>query len=96
MKNNTFICIACRTTGRDAVAAICPLCRQSMHNMGPAFRTPRKRNDNEWRKLQLLIEHRLQYFRWRCDCVGCSSNKVPRTLSSWMHRYGRKRQIPVT
>lgn len=77
-----WACLPCRYTSKyncgdctDPVPS-CPLCRAKMINLGRDFTAPRRRNDNQWRKIELCVAAGLTF-----DSCGCGPGPRPRTLA---------------
>lgn len=62
--NVTHTCIPCRFSAKQT--STCPYCHEAMTYMGKAFKPPRKSNDSQWRKVELLVAHDIRF--GYCDC----------------------------
>lgn len=83
--NGTATCIPCRFSAKQTYT--CPYCHEPMTYMGKAFKPPRKSNNTQWRKVELMVEHS-QYFGY-CRC--CRPRKTPATLSEAKTLYRDRR-----
>jgi len=84
--NGTYTCISCRFSAKRTT--LCPLCQTEMLYMGKAFKPPRKTNDNQWRKVAMIINHdeRFGY----CSCHR--PRRMPKSLSDAKTLYGIRRK----
>jgi hypothetical protein len=62
--NATYTCISCRFSAKATY--VCPYCHTPMTYMGKAFKPPRKTNDSQWRKVELLVEHDIRFGYCKC------------------------------
>ena len=62
--NVTYTCIPCRFSAKQT--SKCPNCYKPMTYMGKAFKPPKKTNDSQWRKVEMLISHDIRF--GYCSC----------------------------
>lgn len=62
--NVTHTCIPCRYSAKQTFT--CPYCNSPMTYMGKAFKPPRKSNNTQWRKVELLVTHDIRF--GYCSC----------------------------
>lgn len=77
-----YACLPCRHTAKHPLEAAesgphCPLCRAPMTNLGRDFKAPRRADNNQWRKVALLVEAGITFDS--CGCTGPGYR--PRTLA---------------
>lgn len=70
--NVVHTCIPCRFSAKDTYE--CPHCRKPMTYMGKAFKPPRKTNDSQWRKVEMLLAHDIRF--GYCSCHRPRKAKV--------------------
>ncbi len=44
-------------TGPTTNTSVCPICREPLVDMGRDFKPPRKRDDREWRRIEVSMLH---------------------------------------
>ncbi|MBP6472243.1 MAG: hypothetical protein KBE23_12995 [Chloroflexi bacterium] len=57
-----FACSQCRLASRQHVSIsstqiVCPNCAHPMHNMGIGFVVPKLTDNQQWQKIELLVQH---------------------------------------
>ena len=72
-----FVCLPCRRTKKARGYAVCTECRKDMIDLGYDFRVPRRGDDNQWRKVALLVKNGVRFRS--CGC--CGPGYRPRTLA---------------
>lgn len=96
-----FVCVACRKSFKRALPAAepyerpCPACEQPAVALSRKFRVPPRDDDEQWRKVALLVAHGFRFERVYEPVPG-----EPRTLRqveyperlrdtrAWLKRYG--------
>ncbi len=84
--NVVFTCIPCRFSAKQT--STCPHCRGPMIYMGKAFKPPRKTNDSQWRKVEMLVDHDVRF--GYCSCHR-PRRKIFKSLSDAKDFVGKRR-----
>jgi hypothetical protein len=78
-----FACVACRRCFRRTASRTlqrrCPSCTGQAIQMGRKFKAPRRDDDEQWRKVELLIDHGIFFDRGTDPAM--SGRSYPRTLA---------------
>ncbi|MDB1086501.1 deoxyxylulose-5-phosphate synthase [Streptomyces sp. ACA25] len=76
----SFVCLPCRASYKQFYRGDherrCPQCRQLLMYTGSAFETPRKRDNEGWRVLSVLLHAGIRFPKGCCSGPGYR----PRTL----------------
>lgn len=92
-----FVCLPCRkvwkgggsvTGERIPPSKHCPHCGAEGIDMGMDFHTPRRGDDRQWRKVELMVERGVRF--QGCGCRGPGGQ--PDTLSDAKSKYGLRRK----
>lgn len=83
--NVTYTCIPCRFSAKQTTT--CPYCREAMTFMGKAFKPPRKTNDSQWRKVEMLVAHDIRF--GYCSCHRFTHSL--RTVAEAKNKCGERR-----
>ena len=90
-----YACFACRKAFKKAkpaesvVAYLCPECAQPLVMMGTAFRAPRKADEPQWCKVELLVRAGILFYR--------NSGPRPKRLNelpAFLQAHARAKQSP--
>lgn len=67
-----FVCVPCRFAAKGLDSwqeeSRCPHCQQDMVAMGRDFKPPRKKSNNQWKKIAVLVQHGALFVS--CGCRG--------------------------
>ena len=50
-----YVCVPCRVSKKSPVPTTCVHCGENLYDAGADFRPPRKTNNREWKKLEILF-----------------------------------------
>ncbi|MER8035869.1 deoxyxylulose-5-phosphate synthase [Streptomyces hydrogenans] len=95
----SYVCLPCRGSYKQGYdqgpERKCPRCGAPMISVGSAFQPPRRRDDEAWRVLSLLLHAGIRFHKRGCD--GCGSGYRPRTLAEVKARvaYARRSGEPL-
>ncbi len=85
----SYVCLTCKTANKRHVEGLpsdypirmqCPICNDTMFNVGRHFKTPKKSDSAQWRKAQFLIEHCFLFQKIRPEPNSFDSVPYPATL----------------
>ncbi|MEU3609304.1 deoxyxylulose-5-phosphate synthase [Streptomyces sp. NPDC035033] len=99
VNRSSYVCLPCRGSYKQGYEHgpehRCPRCGEPMVGVGSAFQPPRRRDDEGWRVLSVLL-HAGVRFRTSC-CQGCGPGYRPRTLAEVKARvaYARRTGEPL-
>ena len=65
MSSKAFACFDCRVSmkrDQDVSTIVCPTCKGTMYRMGWSFHAPKKRDSEQWKKVQLLFAEGFRFF----------------------------------
>ncbi|MFE2932177.1 deoxyxylulose-5-phosphate synthase [Streptomyces sp. NPDC059278] len=76
----SFVCLPCRASYKQPYGEdrqrICPRCAGALIHVGSAFAAPRRRDDEAWRTLSVLLNAGVRFHKSCCGGPGYR----PRTL----------------
>ncbi|WP_031012282.1 hypothetical protein [Streptomyces sp. NRRL F-5727] len=99
VRRSSYVCLPCRGSYKQGSEHghehRCPRCGEPMIGVGTAFQPPRRRDDEGWRVLSVLL-HAGVRFHTSC-CQGCGPGYRPRTLAEVKARvaYARRTAVPL-
>ena len=72
MSSIAFACFDCRVAikrDQDEYTIVCPTCKGTMYHMGWSFHAPKKREKDQWKKVQWLFAEGFRFYGsgWRTD-----------------------------
>jgi hypothetical protein len=82
----SYACLTCKTAqkrhidGNYPTKIQCPICKDSMYNLGRHFKAPAKSDSKQWKKIAFLIEHGFLFQKIRPDKYSDESVPYPETL----------------
>lgn len=85
----SYACLSCKTAHKRHVEGDpsdyplkmeCPICKGTTFNLGRHFKTPKKSDDTQWKKVALLVEHGFLFQKIRPDRNSGESVTYPKTL----------------
>lgn len=91
----TYICLICRNAWKGPHgnsyepngSTHCGKCGREGIDMGHDFHVPRRRNKNQWRKIELMVQSGVQ---WRsCGCAGSGPGPMPKTFADAKRWYSK-------
>ena len=86
----SFVCLSCKTSNMRQLGCApcdypltseCPICNDVTFNLGRNFKTPKKSNADQWRKVEYLISHGFLFQKIRPDGINSESTPYPNTLA---------------
>lgn len=86
-----YVCFACRRSvkqERERELVKCPECARPMVNMGLYFKAPPRRADNQWRKVELLVNAGVNF---KSKYVPLLNGNAMKTLAQAKQAVGRWR-----
>ena len=86
----SFACFICKTSNmrhfdvlpRDYPSTMeCPICKSTTVNLGRHFKSPKKSDVAQWKKVRFLVEHGFVFQKIRIDSESYDSIPYPETLA---------------
>ncbi len=86
----SFACFSCRTAQKRHFDATpndypktmeCPICKDTMINLGRHFKAPKKSDLNQWKKVKYLADYGFVFQKIRINKNSYESIPYPKTLS---------------
>lgn len=87
--SKSYVCLTCRTANKRHVEGTpsdypltmsCPICNDTMFNVGRHFKAPKKSDNAQWKKVGFLIAHGFLFQKIRPNPNSYESVPYPDTL----------------
>ncbi|MEV1065280.1 deoxyxylulose-5-phosphate synthase [Streptomyces sp. NPDC050263] len=91
----SYVCLPCRASYKQPYdperRRVCPQCAQPLVHVGSAFAAPRRRDDDAWRTLSVLLHAGVRFHKSCCGGPGYRPRTVRevRERMAYARRTGR-------